>query len=161
MNANMVMAYVDEIPTMVPSDKAYIRMLITNAVKRMPPPLTEDEENARKADSERLANDRVTHLREQGERAAEIAARDAERDVERAEGAVESARSNVEAVKQNAAAIADAAAAGREPGNPTLSGTPVFTGAAEREASEAAGAPSAGEESTSKRKNKHAEKAAT
>lgn len=154
MNANMVMAYVDEIPTMVASDKAYIRMLISNAVKRMPPPLTDEEENARKADLDERNKDRLNHLREKGERAAEIAAKDAERDLQIAEGTVETARSNVEAVKQNAAAIADATAAGREPGNPTLSGTPVFTGAAEREASEMAGAPAAGEETTGKSHNK-------
>jgi len=154
MNANMVMAYIDEIPTMVAGDKQYIRMLINQAVKRMPPPLTEEEENQRKADNERLATDRFNHLKEKGERAAEIAAKDAERDLKIVEGAVESARSNVEAVKQNAAAIADATAAGREPGNPTLSGTSVSTGPAEREASEMAGAPAAGEETAGKSHNK-------
>ena len=111
-------------------------------------------ENQRKADNERLATDRFNHLKEKGERAAEIAAKDAERDLKIVEGAVESARSNVEAVKQNAAAIADATAAGREPGNPTLSGTSVSTGPAEREASEMAGAPAAGEETAGKSHNK-------
>jgi|SRR5580765_101021 len=102
MNANLVMAYVDSIPTMVKGDKDYIRMLIEQAVKRMPPPLTEEEEQAAKADAEarvKLAEDAA---REKEAREAEIAVKEAEQDRVAAEAMAKAAADNETAVKSAA-----------------------------------------------------------
>jgi hypothetical protein len=139
MNANLVMAYVDEIPTMVKGDKDYIRMLIEQAVKRMEPPLTREEEDQRKADDERVEKSRIEYARKQDERKHEIAVKEAERDKEIAEGFSKTATDNLEAIRT-------AQAAGRAPGNPTLSGSPVSRDQSDREAEEIAGKAPAGQQ---------------